>query len=504
MSPKRVTTRFGAAVCALASPASPASSAVLAVLAVLTLAFATPAAAQSDRMTFFIVSEGSGDGANLGGLEGADAHCEALAHAQGAGGLGWKAYLSTIDEDGSAAVHARDRIGDGPWHNHAGVLIANDVDELHSDAANLTKETILTEKGEQVNGRGDDPNMHDILTGSNLDGTAFTGNAEYDNCENWTSSGRRLLWWRPSRGRTRVGHHDRVGGGRNPTSWNSAHMSRGCSQRDLRGTGGDGLFYCFAPAGAAVQPSRDPTSADLPSLMIEELTWTEVQAALDGGVTTVILPTAGTEQNGPHMVTGKHRYIVEEASKRIARELGNALVAPAVTYVPEGEVDPPSGHMRYAGTITLPNEHFMKLLEYAARSFRAHGFTEIVFIGDSGGNQRGMEAVVATLNEEWQGDEARVHFVGDYYSANGFREWLMEQGETEETIGRHAGISDTSILLYVAAQHIRQDQLAPGGGFEGSGVSGDPTRASAEYGRVGMEMRVAAAVRQIRALIGGR
>ena len=263
------------------------------------------------------------------------------------------------------------------------------------------------------------------------------------------------------------------------------------------------MTACAADSGADADPEA-AQPADLPSLMIEEMTWTEVQAALDEGVTTVILPTAGTEQNGPHMVTGKHRYIVEEASKRIARELGNALVAPAVTYVPEGEVDPPSGHMRYAGTITLPNEHFMKLLEYAARSFRAHGFTEIVFIGDSGGNQRGMEAVAATLNEEWQGEEARVHFVGDYYAANGFREWLMEQGETEETIGRHAGISDTSILLYVAAQHIRQDQLAPGGGFEGSGVSGDPTRASAEYGRVGMEMRVAAAVGQIRAMVGGR
>ena len=252
----------------------------------------------------------------------------------------------------------------------------------------------------------------------------------------------------------------------------------------------------------AVQAGGDPVSGD--GLMIREMTWTEVRAAVDAGATTVILPTAGTEQNGPHMVTGKHRYIVEEASRRIARELGNALVAPTVTYVPEGDVDPPSGHMRYAGTITLPNEYFMRLLEYAARSFRAHGFTDIVLIGDSGGNQRGMEAVAAALNEEWQGEGARVHFVGDYYSANGFRDWLMEQGETEETIGRHAGISDTSILLYVAPQHIRQDQLAPGGGFEDSGVSGDPTRASAEYGRVGMEMRVAAAVRQIRALVGGQ
>ena len=252
----------------------------------------------------------------------------------------------------------------------------------------------------------------------------------------------------------------------------------------------------------ACGPGQDAVQ-EVDTVFIEEMTWTEVRDAIEAGATTVIVPTAGTEQNGPHMVTGKHRYIIEEASDRIARELGNALVAPVVTYVPEGNVDPPSGHMRYAGTVTLPNEFFMKLLEYAARSFRVHGFTDIVLIGDSGGNQRGMEEVAAVLNGEWGGEGARVHFIGDYYAANGYREWLAEQGETEESIGRHAGITDTSLLLYVAPQHIRQDQLAPGGGFEGSGVSGDPTRASAEYGQMGMELRVGAAVRQIRGAIGG-
>ena len=191
-------------------------------------------------MTFFITSAGPGDGANLGGLEGADAHCETLAAAQGAGGRGWMAYLSTIDEDGSAAVNARDRIGSGPWHNHGGVLIANNVDELHSDAADLTKETILTEMGDMVNGRGDDPNMHDILTGSNMDGTAYTGEG-YDNCGNWTSNS--------AEGSAAVGHHDRTGGGQNPTSWNSAHGSRGCGQENLQRTGGNGFYYCFATGG---------------------------------------------------------------------------------------------------------------------------------------------------------------------------------------------------------------------------------------------------------------
>ena len=193
-----------------------------------------------EPMTFFITSAGSGDGANLGGLEGADAHCETLAAAQGAGGRGWMAYLSTINDDGGAAVNARDRIGSGPWHNHGGVPIANNVDVLHSDAANLTKETILTEMGDMVNGRGDDPNMHDILTGSNMDGTAYTGEG-YDNCGNWTSNS--------AEGSAAVGHHDRTGGGQNPTSWNSAHPSRGCGQENLQRTGGNGFFYCFATGG---------------------------------------------------------------------------------------------------------------------------------------------------------------------------------------------------------------------------------------------------------------
>lgn len=256
------------------------------------------------------------------------------------------------------------------------------------------------------------------------------------------------------------------------------------------------------PATASAAPSAQSTEG---TVFIEEMTWTEIREAIDGGTTTVILPTAGTEQNGPHMVMGKHKYIVEEASRRIANELGNALVAPVVTYVPEGDVDPPSGHMRMAGTVTLPNEHFMSLVEWAARSFRAHGFTDIVFIGDSGGNQRGMEAVATALNEEWGGDDpTRVHFVGDYYANNGFVEWLQEQGESEEDIGSHAGITDTSILMYVAPEHIRMDERAPGGGFEGSGVSGNPTRASAEYGEVGMRLRVEAAVSQARELIAAR
>jgi hypothetical protein len=190
---------------------------------------------QDQPMSFFITSAGPGNGADLGGLTGADRHCQALAEAVGAGDLEWHAYLSTMATESEPAVDARDRIGDGPWYNANGVMIAVDVDELHGEN-NLNKETALTETGEMVNGRGDSPNMHDILTGSNLDGTAFGGEG-YTNCGDWTSSGE---------GSAQVGHHDRTGGGQNPTSWNSAHGSRGCSQANLQSTGGNGLFYCFA------------------------------------------------------------------------------------------------------------------------------------------------------------------------------------------------------------------------------------------------------------------
>ena len=185
------------------------------------------------EVSFFITSAGPGRGADLGGLAGADAHCQKLAEKAGAQGRTWRAYLSSSATKDSTAVHARDRIGDGPWYNVNGVMVAANVTELHGDN-NLTKQTVLNESGEMVNGRGDRPNRHDILTGSNLDGIAPDGNRT---CDNWTNNGA---------GSTLVGHHDRTGGGANPTSWNSAHGTRGCSQANLQSTGGDGLFYCFA------------------------------------------------------------------------------------------------------------------------------------------------------------------------------------------------------------------------------------------------------------------
>lgn len=206
------------------------------LIAAIPLALLASCAAEDTSMSFFLTSEGPGNGAALGGLAGADQYCQSLAEGVGAGDKAWHAYLSTTASDGQPAVNARDRIGSGPWYNANEIMIAESVDNLHSEDNNLTKETQLDENGEMVNGRGDDPNRHDILTGSQPDGTAFSGD-EDTTCENWASSGE---------GSARVGHHDRQGGGQNPTSWNSAHGSRGCSQEDLQGTGGNGLFYCFA------------------------------------------------------------------------------------------------------------------------------------------------------------------------------------------------------------------------------------------------------------------
>jgi hypothetical protein len=218
-------------------------SLMLAPALLCSLSFSSGAMAQQDAapgdMTFFVTSVGVGNGADLGGLAGADQHCQQLAQAVGAGDHTWRAYLSTQAADGQPAISARDRIGQGPWQDAKGVVIARDLAELHGDN-NLNKQTALSEQGEVVNGRGDTPNRHDMLTGSQPDGTAFA-DAEDRTCSNWTASG--------AEGAAMLGHHDRQGlrDDAPSHSWNSSHLSRGgCSQEALRSTGGDGLFYCFA------------------------------------------------------------------------------------------------------------------------------------------------------------------------------------------------------------------------------------------------------------------
>lgn len=212
---------------------------------------AIPEAEALKLFSFFITSEGTGNGANLGGLAGADAHCQKLAVAAGAGDKIWRAYLSTQSADGKAAVNARDRIGKGPWHNRRGVVVAKDLSHLHGDTLdearlgnNLNWNTALTEKNESVRRAGDKPNQHDILTGSRLDGTAFTDSADHT-CRNYTSIA--------ADGSAQIGHFDRTGGGN--TSWVSAHASRGCGQENLVATGGAGYFYCFAVSESVAKPA---------------------------------------------------------------------------------------------------------------------------------------------------------------------------------------------------------------------------------------------------------
>jgi hypothetical protein len=215
---------------------------VSAISVLAALAIATGAPAQQSGMSFFVTSSGPGKGADLGGLEGADRHCQQLATAVGAGAKTWRAYLSTNSIPPNVAVNARDRIGKGPWQNAKGVVIAKDVADLHSASNNLTKQTALSEKGDVINGRGDTPNRHDVLTGSQPDGTAFSPETDRT-CKNWTSS---------TQGAAMLGHSDRMGLRDDDASksWNSSHPSRGpdggCSQNDLKSTGGDGLLYCFA------------------------------------------------------------------------------------------------------------------------------------------------------------------------------------------------------------------------------------------------------------------
>lgn len=210
--------------------------ALAAAVALATITATAGSQAQQSAMSFFITSAGSGNGGNLGGLDGADAICQRLAQAAGAGNKTWRAYLSTT---GAKSVNARDRIGRGPWQNAKGETVARTLDDLHSDNNNLNKQTALTETGQVVNGRGDKPNMHDILTGSSADGRAVGGGEKDTTCNNWTSS---------DAGSAIVGHHDRQGLDTSPPmlSWNSSHGSKGCSQQALVSTGGAGLLYCFA------------------------------------------------------------------------------------------------------------------------------------------------------------------------------------------------------------------------------------------------------------------
>ena len=235
-----------------------------------------------------------------------------------------------------------------------------------------------------------------------------------------------------------------------------------------------------------------PAFGQAKPVALEELTWTELRDEIRGGKTTILVPIGGTEQNGPHMALGKHNVRARVLADRIAARLGNAIVAPVIAYVPEGAVNPPTQHMRFPGTITIPVDAFEKTLESAARSFRRHGFRDIVFLGDHGGYLGSLRRVADRLNAEWKAAPVRVHAMEEYYRAadRTFAKALAERGYTTAEIGTHAGLPDTALTLDVDPRLVRSDKLSSPGNRADTGVAGDPARATAELGRIGTSLIV--------------
>jgi len=257
------------------------------------------------------------------------------------------------------------------------------------------------------------------------------------------------------------------------------------------------LFLCCVLV-VAMLPTL-ARSAD--SVFLEDLTWTELRDRIHSGSTTIIVPIGGTEQNGPYMALGKHNVRVKVLSERIAAALGNAIVAPVLAYVPEGGIAPPTAHMRFAGTITIPDDVFRAVLESAARGFRLHGFKDVVFLGDHGGYQASERAVADRLNREWNGTDVRVHAVEEYYrvTQTSYLQALKSRGFTDEEIGTHAGLSDTPLMLATDSDLVRLVRLQ-GGAKPGAadGVYGDPRRSSADLGQLGVDAIVNTTVAAIR------
>lgn len=260
----------------------------------------------------------------------------------------------------------------------------------------------------------------------------------------------------------------------------------------------------FAPllAVLSVLCLAAPLHAAPPSVQIEDLTWTEIRAALQAGTTTIIIPAGGTEQNGPHMALGKHNVRARILSGRIALSLGDTLVAPVLSYVPEGSISPPAGHMRFPGTISISDATFKSTLESAGRSFRQAGFRQIVLLGDHGGYQAVMRQAANDLNKEWAGSGVRAHFIDDYYriTQTAYMQALRAKGLSEAQIGTHAGAADTSLMLALDPTLVRGDRLAGHGANDG--VAGDAAPSSAALGQLGVDLIVsqtAAAIRKARA-----
>jgi creatinine amidohydrolase/Fe(II)-dependent formamide hydrolase-like protein len=242
------------------------------------------------------------------------------------------------------------------------------------------------------------------------------------------------------------------------------------------------LFFAAADPVSPDPNGRRPIDA-LDSVFTEELTWMEIRDALKAGKTTILIPTGGVEQNGPYLATGKHNYILRATTESIARKLGNALVAPIVPFVPEGTIEPASLHMKYPGTISLTEETYRRLLVDICASFRAHGFANIVLIGDSGGNQEGMKAVAAELNTQWAGGRSRVHFIPEYYDYPGVEKWLESQGIRQTPEGYHDDFAISAQMMLVDPTTVRMNQRIAAGKFRINGVDLAPAAKTIEWGR---------------------
>jgi creatinine amidohydrolase/Fe(II)-dependent formamide hydrolase-like protein len=254
----------------------------------------------------------------------------------------------------------------------------------------------------------------------------------------------------------------------------------------------------LAASVLAVAPAR----ASAESVFLDELTWTEVRDAIRAGRTTVIVPVGGTEQSGPHMALGKHNARASALAGRIAGELGNALVAPVVAYVPEGRVDAPTGHMRFPGTISIPDAAFQGVLEGAARSLGHAGFRDVILIGDHGGYQDQLQAVATKLNREWAATPVRAHFIAEYYRSGvePYAKALRERGLSDAQIGLHAGAADTSLMLAVDPRLVRADRLAAAP-VPGDGTAGDARPSSTALGQIGVDLIISRSVAAIRRAI---
>jgi creatinine amidohydrolase/Fe(II)-dependent formamide hydrolase-like protein len=267
------------------------------------------------------------------------------------------------------------------------------------------------------------------------------------------------------------------------------------------------VFACTAgvlfarPSAMAPDPNMARPIDALDTVWIEEMTWLEVRDAMRAGKTTVIVPTGGVEQNGPYLATGKHDYVLRATAEAIARKLGDALVAPVVPFVPEGDIDPPTGHMKYPGTISLTEDTYERLLTDICASFRTHGCAHVILIGDSGGNQKGMRAVAGALDAKWKGGKAHVHFIPEYYDYPAVTKWLEEQGIKEVSEGIHDDFAITALMMTVDPTTVRIKQRLAAGNFHINGVDLAPAEKTVEWGKKIVNFRAEATVKAIRKAI---